>query len=223
MDNVDAKLHAIHSKLTDFRHESLQTELPEQKMSVRYVQPTATVLELGGHVGRNSCVISSILDDSSRHVVLESDPDVAVLLRENRDAHGFRFGIETAALSSRPMVQRGMSTYSTDGLHPSDSKPIATLTWSQLQEKYPTLKFDTLVVDCEGALYGILQDFPDFLQNVNTILIENDFFDDNKKMWVEFVFSRNGFKRVYEERLHTDPSDCPRCIEYFYEAWQRLD
>ena len=37
------------------------------------------------------------------------------------------------------------------------------------------MNFNVLVVDCEGALYYILKDEPEFLNGFETIIIENDF------------------------------------------------
>ena len=41
--------------------------------------------------------------------------------------------------------------------------------------------FDALVVDCEGALYSILIEEPDFFETFKTIIIGNDFNDVSQK------------------------------------------
>ena len=41
-------------------------------MAVQFIHPRAKVLELGGNVGRNSCLIGRLLNDSSELVVLVS-------------------------------------------------------------------------------------------------------------------------------------------------------
>ncbi len=43
------------------------------------------------------------------------------------------------------------------------------------------MNFNVLVVDCEGALYYMLKDEPEFLNGFETIIIENDFTDINIK------------------------------------------
>jgi hypothetical protein len=70
-----------------------------------------------------------------------------------------------------------------------------TITWNDLKQKY-CMNFDVLVADCEGALYYILKDKPEFLNGFQTILIENDFTDITHKEFVE-EFKRNNFKPVY--------------------------
>ena len=89
-----AKLSAIHRKLT-LVHGSFRDEFPEQKMAVRFLKPDDRVLEIGGNVGRNSLIIGSIVNQNSL-VVLESDPNIAKQLEENRDANSMRFHIESS-------------------------------------------------------------------------------------------------------------------------------
>lgn len=57
-------LTKIHSILV-FRHGNLQEEYPEQCLTCQFIRPHDIVLEIGGNIGRNSCIIASILNDSS--------------------------------------------------------------------------------------------------------------------------------------------------------------
>ena len=45
-------------------------ETYEQYMTYRFLPRNASVLELGGNIGRNSMLISSLLNDPTKHVVL---------------------------------------------------------------------------------------------------------------------------------------------------------
>jgi len=62
------QLQIIHSKLNFTGN--IQTEIPEQLMTMKHLHPDDCVLELGGSIGRNSCVINSILTDKTKHVYL---------------------------------------------------------------------------------------------------------------------------------------------------------
>jgi hypothetical protein len=53
-----------------------------------------------------------------------------------------------------------------------------------LGKKY-NIDFDTLVLDCEGAFYYILNDFPEILENIKTIFVENDYNDIEHKNFVD--------------------------------------
>jgi hypothetical protein len=82
--------------------------------------------------------------------------------------------------------------------------------------------FDTLVADCEGALYYILRDEPTFLENFRKNIIENDFFNDfNHKLAVDEEFKKFNFKRVYVKALDNG------CVfpfeDFFYEVWEKQE
>ena len=78
------------------------------------------------------------------------------------------------------------------------------------------INFDTLVADCEGALYYILRDEPTLLNNINLVIIENDFANLEHKQFVDEQFRSNGLKRVYVSSGGWGP-----CQEFFYEVWSR--
>jgi FkbM family methyltransferase len=211
-----ASLAEIHGRIA-LRHGSMRDEFPEQVMSVTFVDPEATVLEIGGNIGRNSLVLANILKNSNRLVVLESDPNTAKLLSENRDAHGFSFHVEASALSKRKLMQDSSWT-TTPAIEPLQAgwRMVNTLSFSELEKKYG-LVFNHLVADCEGALYYILLDDETILRNINTILIENDFVDFSHKVKVDEIFRANGFVLAYNE-----PGGWGFCFASFYQAWIKI-
>jgi hypothetical protein len=56
-------------------------------------------------------------------------------------------------------------------------------TLPELKEKYP-INFDTLVLDCEGAFYYILMDYPEILHGINLIIMENDYHSIDHKKYI---------------------------------------
>jgi hypothetical protein len=74
-------------------------------MTIKYIKETDTVLELGGNIGRNSCIISTILNDNSRLVVFETNFNDCLKLQENRDNNNFKFNIENCAISKINLYQ----------------------------------------------------------------------------------------------------------------------
>ena len=147
--NVD-KLIKLHNKL-QIRHGDFNSELPEQMMAINYITGNEKVLEIGGNIGRNSLIISSLLTDSKNLVTLESDSEIALQLTENRDINNLQFNIESKALSKRKLIQKEWDTIVSDELLPG-YKPVNTITLEELNNKY-NIEFDTLVLDCEGAFY----------------------------------------------------------------------
>jgi len=214
-ENIDNKLANIHSKL-GIKHGTLKEELPEQKMVVRYLSGNEKVLEIGGNIGRNSLVISSILANNNNNqlVVLECDEGIANQLTENRILNSRSFQIERSALSNRKLIQKGWDTITSDTLLPG-YKDVNIISWAELQSKYK-IEFDTLVLDCEGAFYYILMDMPEILNNINLIIMENDYWDILHKNYVDNVLQINGFRVDYAESGGWGP-----CKDKFFEVWKR--
>jgi FkbM family methyltransferase len=210
---INDTIQRIHSKLK-ITHGTLNDELPEQKMVVRYLTGNEKVLEIGGNIGRNSLVISSILQESANLVTLESDVNIAKQLQENRELNNFKFHIENSALSNRKLIQRGWDSVPSNILLEGYSW-INTITLHDLKAKY-NIEFDTLVLDCEGAFYYILMDMPDILNNINLIIMENDYYDISKKEYVDKILIQNNFIRNYVENGGWGP-----CYNNFFEVWKK--
>ena len=210
LENI-RKLEDIHSNLI-LNYGIMEEEVPEQLMAQRFLTGKEKVLEIGGNIGRNSLVISTILEDESNLVVLESNSYIAEQLEENRDYNNFKFKIEKSALSKRKLIQRGWETIPSDTLLKEYSW-VNTISIEELREKYK-INFDTLVLDCEGAFYYILMDMPEILDNIKLIIMENDYDDKKKYEYVKNKIEKEGFTRIYFE-----PGGWEKYTSNFYEVW----
>ena len=208
-------LSNIHNQIT-INHGNKMDEYPEQLMSVTFINPNDCVLEIGGNIGRNSCTIAKILNDSNNLLVIESDPSSVAKLEENKNINSLNFKIEGSAISKVPLMQNKWITKPIiNDTIPNDWTLINTITWTDLKQKY-NMNFNVLVVDCEGALYYILKEEPDFLNDFKTIIIENDFTDIQHKQFVDDEFKRYNFKNKYQESGGFGP-----CYNFFYEVWNK--
>jgi FkbM family methyltransferase len=212
----DEKLLSIHNNLK-IKYGLFEDELPEQKMSILYLTGDEKILEIGGNIGRNSLVIASILKtkNNTNFVVLESDTNISNQLKKNKNLNNFKFHIENAALSKRKLIQKGWDTIPSDILL-DGYKNVNTITYNQIIKKY-NIKFDTLVLDCEGAFYYILMDMPEILRNINLIIMENDYHDITHKEYIDNVLKSNNFSRSYAQSDGWGP-----CQQFFYEVWEKL-
>lgn len=213
--DINKKVADIQSKLK-LNYGVFSDELPEQKIACRYITGKEKILEIGGNIGRNSLIMSSILEDSSNLVVLETETYIANQLCENRNNNNFKFHIENAALSKRKLIQQGHNTYPSEILQ-EGFHWIKTITYNELKKKYD-INFDTLVLDCEGAFYYILNDMPEILDNINLIIMENDYLEINHKKYIDEKLRSRNFYRDYFETGGWGP-----CYEYFYEVWKRKE
>lgn len=212
-NDITNRLANIHSTLK-INYGSLNEELPEQKMVVRYLTGDERVLEIGGNIGRNSLVIASILKNSQNLVALESDVNIATQLTENRDLNNLNFHIESSALSKRKLIQLGWDTMPSDTLKDGYTW-VNTISLEQLKQKY-SIEFDTLVLDCEGAFYYILMDMPEILEGINLIIMENDYYDISKKTYIDEILKACHFYVDY-----TESGGWGVCANNFFEVWKR--
>jgi FkbM family methyltransferase len=215
--NIIDKLKNIHSKL-NIKYGNFNQELPEQKMAVRYLTGKEKVLEIGGNIGRNSLIIASILENNKNFVTLESNIDIANQLKENMHLNNMNFHIESSALSKRQLIQQGWAVIQCDILL-NGYTWVNTITLDELNKKY-NIDFDTLVLDCEGSFYYILLDMPEILNNINLIIMENDYHDISKKNFVDKILIENNFKRDYVESVGMAWPDSP-CRDNFFEVWKK--
>ena len=207
------KLNSIHSKLV-IRHGSFSDEFPEQLMAVRYLRGHEKVLEIGGNIGRNSLVIASLLEEEGNLVTLESDEEISRQLAENKSSNNMNFHIESSALSKGRLIQKAWDTKPSEMLEPG-YKWVNTITLDELKSKY-NIQFDTLVLDCEGAFYYILKDMPDILDNINLIIMENDYKVIEQKQYIDTILRGKGFYVDYRE-----PGGWGPCYDRFFEVWKK--
>ena len=183
-------------------------------MSVKYLKGNEKVLEIGSNIGRNSLIIGSLLKNSSNLVTLESDPVSYKKLLINKQYNNLYFHCENAALSKRNLIQQGWDTIVSYVLLPGYEK-VNTITFEQLKEKYK-IQFDTLVLDCEGAFYYILMDFPEILDGIKLIIMENDYKIFSHKEYIDSILKKNNF---YIDYSGTDVNAWGNCKKNFYEVW----
>ena len=192
-------------------------ELPETLMTTHWLKGHEKVLEIGGNIGRNSLIIGKLLHDSRNLVTMECCQKFADQLEINRDTNNLHFHIEKSALSKRKLIQ----TYWTvsESLAediPQGFEPVKTITLPEFKAKYP-IEFDTLILDCEGAFYTIVLDYPEILDNIKLVIVENDYTKLHEKEYVDKMLIQRGLKCVYSDSggwLHDHA-----CVNNFYEVW----
>ena len=211
--NINKKIEIkhLHEKIK-LNYGKMTDEYPEQIMSVKYIKPNNKVLEIGGNIGRNSLIISSLLKNQSNLVVMESSKQIAKKLQENKLLNNATFHIEESALSKKKIIQKDWNTMQSEILK-TGYEWVDIITYEMLRNKYK-INFDVLVLDCEGAFYYILLDMPEILNGIKTIIMENDYNNIEHKKYIDTVISQKGFKNVYRK---SGGWGC--CYDCFYEVW----
>ena len=210
--NHATTLQKIQDKLI-VNHGNKKWEIEEQIMSVMFIKGHEKVLELGANIGRNTLVIASLLKDPMNLVALECDPVSVAKLQDNKDQNNLPFHIEPSALSKRKLIQKAWDTIPSEEVL-EGYFPVSTITYDELMAKYK-IPFDTIVADCEGALYYILMDMPEVLNNIKMIMMENDYHELQHKNFVDSLLISKGFERVYNKKGGWGP-----CEDRFWEVWR---
>ena len=223
------RLNTLHKHINLFYtmyytgYGGFEHEYPEQLMVIKNVHENSKVLEIGGNIGRVSHIIQTILNDSKNHVIMEFDNNIANKLRINLNLNGYNNAfIETNSLSKTKLYIDNASYGPRpieDFKNTENLIEVPIISYSDLCKKY-NIEFDTLVADCEGSLFFIFKEDPDMLNNINTIIIENDYNDIKHKQIVDNILKMKGFKVIYQEKgVPWATWSC--CYEYFYEVWKK--
>lgn len=208
-------LRNIQNTLT-LKHGSFDDEYFEQLLCTTYLSGNEKVLELGGNIGRVSLIISKQQQykDGSL-VVLESDVNNSNKLTYNMNNNNLTFEIVPAALSNIPLQQKNWVTKPIeDDIILEDYTKVQTINYENFKEKYGV--FDVLVVDCEGAFYYIIKNTPEILDNVKTIIIENDYQEKEHGDYVFDVLNKQNFNVV-----ESIPGGFGYFKHRFYEVYQK--
>jgi FkbM family methyltransferase len=196
-------------------------EYPEQLMCISNIKENDKVLEIGGNIGRTAHIIHTIVNNPKNHIVMECDLEMARQLRHNLDMNTYTdLRIETDALSKTKLYNLNGCPRPIDECKvTSDIKVQPTISYSEICTKYD-VDFNVLVADCEGSLYYILLEDPDMLNNMHTVIMENDYTDMNHKIAVDLILRKKGFSLVYQEKGVPDAS-WSVCYHIFYEVWKK--
>jgi FkbM family methyltransferase len=200
IQNIEERVLNLH-KYLNVGDTDMNSEFPEQTFIAKHVNPQATVLELGGNVGRSTMVLASVMNDSSRLVVMETDSNNSEILERNRIANNFDFHLMSGALTKTPLMQSNWVSEPLKEPLPQGYFKVESFNLEDIQSKLPS-PIDTLVVDCEGCLVPILEDFPELLNHVDTVVIENDF------AWTDYMtdlFNHHNFKSIDCKELQGNP------------------
>lgn len=209
---------------------SFDDELIEQQLCFKYIKPTNKILEIGANVGRVSLILSTILNDSKNLVSLECCLDTYMKLVLNKNINNYEFNCERAVLTVQDLYisvladsifSRPLTSNEYNNVVDKDKwlyKKLKKISYSELEKKY-NINFDTLVIDCEGSFYYILQDFPNILENINLIIIENDFESIEQYNYVKDKFILAGFKNVETVKLESDKVIDTK--NFFYQVWKK--
>jgi FkbM family methyltransferase len=151
-------------------------EGPERFAIKRFMRRDVPVVEFGGSIGVVACVANRRLRNPGKHVVVEADPGLIPMLKENRDRNRSAFEIIHAAAGARDATVRihlGGGALNASLIRVSDNyQDVPGIKLAAiLQER----GFDRCVVvsDIEGAESLLIRDeIATFQAKVETLIVE---------------------------------------------------
>jgi FkbM family methyltransferase len=149
-------------------------ERAERRFLKKYIDPESSVLELGGCIGIVACVTNRLLKFPEHHVVVEANPELLPYLEQNKTHTGSSFAIENCMVSDKPMNDFYIGpSIGESSVRRKTLKKISVpgCTIGDLEQKHG-LRFDTLIIDIEGAELVFFRENKTWLQHLNTVIIE---------------------------------------------------
>jgi FkbM family methyltransferase len=167
-------------------------ERDEQDMAILYIEPTDIVLELGARYGTVSVLVSKIVENTGKLVVVEPDPTVINALKNNQKINKADFEILDKIIANSPkkLIFNGYSTFIVD-----DTECNNCISYNEFKKLYP-YNFNTLIADCEGCLEEFINMLDDDLNNYNKIIFEADLPHNCNYDKIIDKLENNGFKLI---------------------------
>jgi len=154
-------------------------ENPEHALVRRWLPANATVMEFGARFGTTTCEIAKKLENSGRLVTVEPDDKVWTALEANVKTHQCHAHVLRGAVSSKPLFMLGSgyggrSSLDTKNDMASHANKEPTFTFDEV-EQASGLKFDTLLIDCEGCAQDMMDQIgPKIESQIKLVLLEAD-------------------------------------------------
>jgi len=149
-------------------------EAEERALIKQHLRADDSVLELGACIGVVACVTNRILEDKSRHVVVEGNPKLIHQIERNREINKCGFTVINKAVSQESTVTFYLSeefivggTAQRKSPHPVTVEGISLDT---LNLQYGP--FTTVIMDIEGGEVDVIPPALEFLKSCRLVIWE---------------------------------------------------
>ena len=164
-------------------------EKEEYSLCQKYIDENDIVIELGGCIGFISCVINKKLRNQLNHVVLEPNPKLINHIIQNKETNRCFFQVENKIISKKKKEKLFLNHTILGSSITQKSKrfiEVEGVRFEELEKKY-NLRFNTLVLDIEGAEYELIKNINFKQFNFKKIIVEfHDFANILRKKDVDY-------------------------------------
>jgi len=153
----------------------LSVEAISRELCSKYIKPTDHVLEFGARYGTISVFLSKALNSGSQLVSVEPDSQVLHCLQVNKQNNGADFHIVNGVVSNTKQYLIPSECIWEQRTTPElrVGTEIPTYTLKGLEQQF-SLKFNVFVANCEGYLIEFYQTHPEFFDQLDIIIYEED-------------------------------------------------
>lgn len=149
-------------------------EREEVRYLAKHLHPDSKVLELGACLGYVSCLTNRLLNDKTKHVVLEANPSLIPSIELNKKENKCSFQVENMIISTSDENDFYVHELIVGGSSKRKTKNkiiVQGTNFNKLKVKYG-FDFDILIMDIEGGELDLLRSFKDDICKFNKIFVE---------------------------------------------------
>ncbi len=153
-------------------------EIEERNALKHFFNPELPVIELGGAIGVIACLTNKSLIHPEKHVVVEANPEILSLLKDNRDRNNCQFTILHGAVAygtNEVTFNLNEDFWASSAQYSSNrtgTVKVQTINLKQIADKFNFDKF-TLICDIEGAEVDMVKFDEEVLRDqVETLMLE---------------------------------------------------
>ena len=175
-------------------------EMAEKKMISKYITSHMPVIEFGGSLGIISKFIATKLENDTKHIIVEANPNIIDICKKNATTEGRRnstfvlnnaiaYGSNTAKflISDNVVCSRIVE----DGSH---NLEVEVTNLSKIVKMYIDENNYTLIMDIEGEEMNVFKNDTSILKNCSIAIIEL-----HPKIFSQHGFSNNDFFKLAKE------------------------
>lgn len=185
-----------------------------QLMVLNNLKGNEKILEIG--FGLHSIIISKLLNIDSQHVILEPNEELSNIIQDIKSINNCNFNYKTKLLTNKTLIQRCSSVVESSIVYPGYTQ-VNNISLEELNNTY-NINFDTLVIDCSKGFYYTILDYPELLNNINMIIIVNNYQNMDQYLYVENIFKKFGFLETFSNLANNKHP----CFIHYYQVWKKI-
>ena len=189
-------------------------------MNLQYISLGDKVLELGANIGRSTLVLAHQVGPHGSVTASEINPEIRKELDNILSLNNVKQRTKIIpAIGKTNFIYKGWTSKPWD----ENTKKAIPNGWTLTQStNYPESNFNVLVADCEGCILPLLEQYPDMLNGIEKIIIENDA-DDKTTKKIQNSFKKEGFTSklcipIEHSYWNKHSKNSKKC---FYQLWSK--